>query len=566
MPAKKKAKGRKKAVKKVIKKTVKKTAVKTAKTAAVKQKPLKVKAGKGGIIPPVAHRFSSSNQPSPEAKSEGIKKWYDRQRMLDLVAEKFAEEIPLGDGTKIAGTEALVLRLKRTLLSPKADKLTIEQAKLAFKFFDIMSKPAHNAEEKPENSEPQKGSKGKVDFITFCLNAFYPKPFRKQIEMKDFALQGGANMLLGSRGYGKTDYISICGVAYAIYLDPLFTCLLVTKEKSRGADICLEVANVLEANGVLLSRKSSKQVRVEGLIGKDANLTALPVRSKGFRGKHPKFILCDDIITPDDDSKAERVRVEKVVDELFKLTPNITLLGQPVHSKDVYAKFRRQKGVKKLEVPYGSIPELDTDLEAQRAAGVSERSIQASYFLKIEDMDRIPFAKVQFADFFPQGTCAGFIDPSHEGNDYTAFAMCAANFDQLIFAGFAWQKAWDDCLEDIAEVMRAFNCVKFAFETNGVGKHPIMVLRQMGANVKGWKSTSNKHARIMNAAMYRDNIRLCNTLPPALNKPYFREAQKAFNDMVIEYEYKAEHDDAPDALANLMMYIGKITDEHKGNI
>lgn len=521
------------------------------------------KAGKGGIIPPKEHRFSAVNQPSPQAKSEGLRKWHDRNRLLDNIAEEFAEEITLADGTKMIGTKALVFRLKKTLLSSKTDKLTLEQAKLAFKFFDIMSKPGSYIPEREEKSPDS--AAGKVDFVQFCLNACYPKPYPKQIEMKDFALQGGANMILGSRGYGKTDYISICGVAYAIYLDPLFTCLLVTKEKSRGADICLEVANVLEANGIILARKSSKQVRVAGLIGKDANLTALPVRSKGFRGKHPKFILCDDIITPDDDSRAERVRVDKVVDELFKLTPNITLLGQPVHSKDVYAKFRRQQGVRKMEVPYGSIAELDTDLEAQRAAGVSERSIQASYFLKIEDMDRIPFAKVQFADFFPKGTCAGFIDPSHEGNDYTAFAMCAANFDQLIFVGFAWQKAWDDCLDDIVEVMKAFNCVKFAFETNGVGKHPVMVLRQMGANVKGWKSANNKHARIMNAAMYRDNIRLCNTLPPLLKRPAFQNAQKAFNDMVLEYEYNAEHDDAPDALANLMMYIGKITDEHKGN-
>lgn len=534
---------------------------------AAKKKGRTKKAGKGGVIPPPAHRFSRTNQPSAQAKSAGLKAWHDRRKLLDLVAEEFAEDITLADGTQIAGTKALVLRLKKTLLSPNTDALSLDQAKLAFKFFDTMSKvSALQAEREEEPNEGEKSPSGKVDFITFCTNACYPKPYAKQIEMKDFALKPGANMILGSRGYGKTDYISICGVAYAIYLDPLFTCLLVTKEKSRGADICLEVANVLEANGVLLSRKSSKQVRVEGLIGKDANLTALPVRSKGFRGKHPKLILCDDIITPDDDSKAERVRVEKVVDELFKLTPNITLLGQPVHSKDVYAKFRRQKGVNKLEVPYGSIPELDVNLEAQRAAGVSERSIQASYFLKIEDMDRIPFAKVKFAEFFPQGTCAGFIDPSHEGKDYTAFAMCAANFEQLIFAGFAWQKAWDDCLEEIAEVMKAFNCVKFAFETNGVGKHPVMVLRQMGANVDGWKSGGNKHARIMNAAMYRDNIRLSQYLPQGLDTPAFKEAQKAFNDMVVEYEYKAEHDDAPDALANLMMYIGKITDEHKGYI
>ena len=121
-------------------------------------------------------------------------------------------------------------------------------------------------------------------------------------------------------------------------------------------------------------------------------------------------------------------------------------------------------------------------------------------------------------------------------------------------------------MEEIVAAMKAFNCVCFAFETNGVGKHPLMVLKEAGANVEGWKSTTNKHARIMNAAAYRQSLKLCTFLPPGLNTPVFKEAQTAFNNMVVDYEYKAEHDDAPDALANLLMYIGVLTDEHKRTV
>lgn len=111
------------------------------------------KAGKGGVIPPPAHRFSALNQPKAQAKSAGLKAWHDRRRLLDLLAEEFAEEIELADGKKIAGTKALVLRLKKTLLSPNTDKLTLDQAKLAFKFFDTVSKAGagYTQEEAPQD-------------------------------------------------------------------------------------------------------------------------------------------------------------------------------------------------------------------------------------------------------------------------------------------------------------------------------------------------------------------------------------------------------------------------------
>ena len=120
---------------------------------AAKKKGRTKKAGKGGVIPPPAHRFSALNQPKPEAKSQGLKAWHDRRRLLDLLAEEFAEEIELSDGKKIAGTKALVLRLKKTLLSPNTDALSLDQAKLAFKFFDTVSKAGagYTQEEAPQD-------------------------------------------------------------------------------------------------------------------------------------------------------------------------------------------------------------------------------------------------------------------------------------------------------------------------------------------------------------------------------------------------------------------------------
>lgn len=424
-------------------------------------------------------------------------------------------------------------------------------AQYAFKFFE--KQPQNGAEQATAQSSGKPPSS--PDFGVFCESVGYFRPYSKQVEMAEFVRGSGARLLLGARGYGKTDYGVICGIAWALLQEPSDTWLILTKEEERGKDILSEIARVLEACGVAFEQRNSKNLRLSGHAGKDPNVAVLPLRSRSFRGRHPKHIVCDDLITPDDTSAAERARVEKVREELMKLTGNVVFIGQPAHAKDVYAKMRKLAGVKTLEVPYGSIPELDCNLEAQRAAGISEASIQASYFLKISETERLPFAAVEYANFFPSGTSTGFVDPSHEGNDYTAFAVGAFNFDRFIVAGFAWQKAWDDCLDDIAAVLKVFHTTHFAFETNGLGKHPVMLLRQMGAKVSEWKSTTNKHGRIMNAATFRDHIKLAQYLPPEINTPAFREAQSAFNDMVINYEYKAERDDAPDALANLLMYL-----------
>lgn len=462
---------------------------------------------------------------------------------------------------KIAAPQIMTLRelgqfwttVIKQPLNTTADRLLASRtlAQYAVKVFE-------NKQTQSAPQEPAPRPAKTADFASFCVAAGYPRPYPKQCEMAKLVRREGPRLLLGARGYGKTDYGVICNVAWALLQNPADTWLILTKEKERGAEILGEISRILKENGAVLAKDSTRRLVLQGHKDKDPNVAALPLRSRSFRGRHPKHIVCDDLITPDDVSKAERDKVEAVREELMKLTPNVIFIGQPAHAKDVYAKIRHLPGVEKMEVPYGSIPQLDADLEAQRAAGISEESIQASYFLRISETERIPFAGLQTVEFFPSGGCAGFVDPSHEGGDYTAFAFGAANFDNFVVGGFAWPKAWDDCVEDIVAVMKAYGVRRFAFETNGLGKHPVLMLRQMGANVAQWKSDTNKHGRILNAASHKPDLRLSRYLPPVLQKPPFRQAQKAFNDMVLDYEYKAEHDDAPDALAGLLMFIGLI--------
>lgn len=416
----------------------------------------------------------------------------------------------------------------------------------------------------PQKNQPETKPK-KLTRLEFIEKNNYPSPYPKQIEMMDFVNQSGVGQLLGARNYGKTDYGLILNLAYELYLDNDLDVLIITKEEDRGKTIVSEISRCLRNVGIEFDVDNSKEFNIAGHIGKDYSLTALPLRSKSFRGRHPKRIICDDIITPDDCSEAERKRVKLVWNEILKLTPNICVIGQPAHSKDIYADLRAETGVRKMEVPYGSIPELDCDLEAQRAAGVSEDSIQASYFLKISESEQAPFSNIERVNFFPAGSSAGFIDPSSTGGDYTAFVVGAMNFDNLILSGFAFKKSWDYCFDEIQNIVKAYNMQKGGFETNGLGKLPVRLLQEKGLPFIGWTSTDclsgkgarqGKYGRILNAAMFKKHMKLSTFIPDSIKSQELINANKEFNKLIIDFDHTSKHDDAPDAVASLLMYIG----------
>lgn len=386
-----------------------------------------------------------------------------------------------------------------------------------------------------------------VEFEEFCINAGYPKPYEAQVEMMEFGIgERGAKMILGSRGYGKTDYVVILGMAFEIYRDPQMSFLLVTKSSERNAAILAEVAKALRANGVSVERQSSTVVRVEGLKGKDHSVSSVTIGSNSLRGRHPRKVVMDDPVTEDDVSDATRKRVQRVYNEVSKLTEDVLIIGQPVHKFDLYETLRPL--LKRIEVPHGTIPELDHDLDAQRMAGISEESIQASYFLKVISETGYPLEKVKFIDDFPPGDSVAFIDPSFEGGDYTALTIIKAHFEGVAVKGRCFKRAWYDCLDDMVKEMEANGVRRICFETNSLGDQPVTMLRDLvdGMGVVGKKSTRNKHSRILQAGAFAPLIHIAKT------------SDQIYRDQVKKYEYGAKHDDAPDSLASALEWIGLI--------
>lgn len=388
----------------------------------------------------------------------------------------------------------------------------------------------------------------KKTFEQFCEVAGYPAPFPKQLEMMRFGVQESVTrLLLGARGYGKSDYVVILGIAYMVYLDPENeTNLIVTKSKERNASMLREIQEACEKNGVVFERANATHLRARGLHGKDHSVSAVTIKTVTLRGRHPKRVIMDDPVTEDDTAEASRVLAKKKYNEIQKLCANVLIIGQPAHQYDLYAELRGI--VKTLEVPHGSIPELDHDLEAQRLAGVDEASISASYFLKVLTEGTSPFNAVKYLETMPAGGSAvAFIDPS-EGGDYTAITILKGYMGGVATEGYVFKRAWNHCLDEMLPHLIRNNVLKLAFETNCTGDQPLELLRKLwpGIGIVGKRANNNKHSRIMAAGAFAHLIHLS------------KKSDKLYVDHVVKYEYKSKFDDAPDSLASCLEWVGLV--------
>lgn len=406
--------------------------------------------------------------------------------------------------------------------------------------------------DQPEPEIPE--STGKVQkrtFEEFCEQAGYFIPYPKQVEMMEFVIhETRPRMLMGSRGYGKTDIAEIMGAAYDIYclwLDGEYTSyLIITKSKARSSAIVREMGNALIANGIPLETQNSLSIRVVGQKGKDETIEAVSLKTS-LRSRHPKKIIMDDPVTEEDTSEATRKLVKKKYDEAYKLCENICIIGQPAHKFDLYAELRDKLLL--MECPWGTIPELDQNLDLMLKAGIDPDSIEMSYHLRIPKSGSSIFSNIKFIDKFPTGPSVAFIDPS-DGGDYTALSMIRGYMNGVAVEGRAYKKAWFHCLDELVGDLVKGQVQRVAFETNSTGTQALDILRKVlaphGIGVVGVNTTTNKEADIMNAGSFAHMIHLS------------KESHKVYTDMVVQYEYSSKFDDAPDSLARCLIWMGLI--------
>lgn len=427
-------------------------------------------------------------------------------------------------------------------------------------FLDKKLFPEDHLPPPPENPQPTADvcaiGSGKLTFNEFCNKAGYFTPYPKQNEMRSFCFEETiTRLLLGARGYGKTDFCTIMGTAYDLYLAytsgfdlDQHTTLIITKSKSRNTAIVNEIAEALQKNGVKLDKANASVIRVAGLIGQDHSVEAITIKSS-MRGRHPKRIIMDDPVTDEDVSEAMRTLVKRKYNEAMKLSSNVCIIGQPAHQHDLYSELRGI--VKTLEVPHGTIPELDADLEAMIIAGVDKDTIEMSYKLRVPVSGSAAFANIKYIDQMPAGDAVAFIDPS-DGNNHTSVTILKGYFSGVAVQGYTWKKAWYHTLDDMIPLLVKAGVRKLCFETNKHGAQPldqlraIPLIKENKIIIEGAYSDTNKHACIMAAGSWAHLIHLSKQSDPTYTK------------LVVQYEYGAKIDDPPDSLARCMEWCGLI--------
>lgn len=400
------------------------------------------------------------------------------------------------------------------------------------------------------------------NFEEFCINSGYPKPYKLQIEWCDRLLfkEKETRLFLGARAYGKTDYLTICGSAWKIYNDPKTTIMIFCKTQERSRAILRAIVECLEKNGVKLKKKNAKEIRTIENFGKQPTASAWSIGSSGIRGNHPQLVIMDDPITPEDTSEATRKRVKTTYSECLSLVSNILIIGQPVHKNDLYMEIC--DCISTTRAKWGTIKELDKDLNELRSQGMDEETIKANYFLEIADNGRLPFKNCEVVDYYPAEISQAFIDPAKEGVDYTALTIATSHFENLIVLGFAFNKSWDNALPDIIDLVRAFKVCKLGFETNGIGEFPLKFIRNelkqnsIDCRVVGMNNTENKHKRIMTAGSSKFTPYIKFSRIAVNNKLY--SANKLYIDFCRNYEYNVKVDDPPDSLASCMQQMNLI--------
>ena len=368
-------------------------------------------------------------------------------------------------------------------------------------------------------------------------------------------------MLMGTRGTGKTVCNTILGSAYKIYTDPNYTIGIITKEAKRAGELCRAIAMALKANDVELAEDNTQVINTKAKSKgiNQANVKALALGGRGFRGLHPDLIILDDPVTELDAwSATERIRVKDKYDEIMKLNQNVAIIGQPVSNKDLYSTL--WDIIPTFKQTWNDIPDkffgtiYKPDLEKMRLT-VSERTIQMSYFLNVPDDPSLAYSKIETVDYCCPDNVM-FIDPSAGKGDYTGIAIGNIFMQQgkFITLGFVFQESWFDLIDVIAMLIKKYNVRRLYVEVNGVGAGMPEMLRAAGIPCIAITSTENKHRKIISYADQVPNMALCKLRASDGVDGSMLEANQNFISNVKEYTYDAKHDDGIDAMTSLIKH------------
>ena len=273
-----------------------------------------------------------------------------------------------------------------------------------------------------------------------------------------------------------------------------------------------------------------------------AQLTGMGINGS-LTGKHYDLIFTDDIVNlKDRTSRAEREHTKAVYMELQNIRNRggrIINTGTPWHVEDC---FSIMPDAEKWD--YTTMPDVFTDEDAESIKPRMTPSLWAANY----ELRHIPSDDVIFTDpkkgapieMVYQGECQ--TDAAYYGEDFTAFTALNIHDGKIYVYGRMWRKHVDDCVGMICDDVKRLMLGRMYMENNADKGYSARAFKEKGVRVAGYHESLQKHIKIVTylKASWPDIV-------------FVQGTDEEFVNQICDYTEDAEHDDAADSLAALLM-------------
>ena len=363
--------------------------------------------------------------------------------------------------------------------------------------------------------------------------------------------------LQGHRASYKTTSLSIA-LALIMILLPNKRTLFMRKTDDDVKEIIKQVKNILInpktiyivscIYGVTLKLNVENATELTTNLTTDIKGTSQLVgigSGSSLTGRHYDYIFTDDIVNIKDRvSRAERERTKTVYQELINIKNQggkIFNTGTPWHKEDAFTLMPNPEKWDCYKTGIFSKKEL-----AKIKASMSPSLFAANYELKHIASEDVIFENAQVGAEIEKVLNAQIchIDAAYGGEDYTAFTVARKAEGKYYVYGRLWNKAVDECVDEIIKDRQRLLVGKIYCETNADKGYLAKSLREKGERVVTYPETMNKYIKIV--------THLKGDWP---NIIFVKGTDQAYIDQILDYNEYAEHDDAPDSCACMMRLL-----------
>ena len=272
-----------------------------------------------------------------------------------------------------------------------------------------------------------------------------------------------------------------------------------------------------------------------------AQLTGMGIGGS-LTGKHYDLIFTDDIVNlKDRASRAERERTKDAYREIKNLVNRggkIFNTGTPWHPDDAFQLMPEPE-----RWPWDKTGLMTQEQYDEIAKVTTPSLLAANYQLRHIPSDDVIFTNPRTGasqELVHHAEC--HVDAAYYGEDYTAFTAAARHDGKLYVYGRMWRKHVEDVTTQILADHERLRLGRLYMETNADKGYGARAFKDAGVRVVPYPESMNKHIKIVTylKAAWPDIV-------------FVEGTDKAYIDQICDYTEDAEHDDAPDSLASLVM-------------